>query len=439
MPWLIVFALAAAAVFVRPSHAATIPMQLPVNVVAQGGAYAGGGAASYAGGVMASGVGATVGGRAVTVPINWRIGVGAGRIAANAVRLNPIGLGIGVVANWLLDYGIQKCNDGTWCTKPTNEQAPNGKPYPNVGHWNVSGIQATNSESAQGACELHAAYSSTASFLYAVESVEPSGSDGRSAWCNYRRTAIPSGQVQYLTHLFGAQKVNGCASGHTLDQVTGMCIPPGYVPGNTSVPATDADWAKVPANGLPDGVANVLTQERGLIPLSPEPSTLPVKVELSQRYTDPVTGKQYVDMGYVTVTGPDVTKGDLQVVRQEVDSTGKPVADPNTGQDKPPEATKNDCAGSTKIGCMEAGDIPEGPNLKENEINVNITPDTGWGADTAACPADVVVAMRTPGAQPAVFSYQPVCRAADMFRPIVIGLAWVAAVLIALGVSRRGD
>ncbi len=183
----------------------------------------------------------------------------------------------------------------------------------------------------------------------------------------------------------------------------------------------------------------MLTQERGLIPLSPEPSTLPVKVELSQRYTDPVTGKQYVDMGYVTVTGPDVTKGDLQVVRQEVDSTGKPVTDPTTGQDKPPEATKNDCAGSTKLGCMEAGDIPEGPNLNEKEINVSITPDTGWGADNAGCPADVVVSMRTPGAQPAVFSYQPVCKAADMFRPIVLGLAWVAAVLIALGVNRRGE
>jgi hypothetical protein len=206
-------------------------------------------------------------------------------------------------------------------------------------------------------------------------------------------------------------------------------------------PATETDWNAVSAGTTPDWVYSWLANKGIGLPLNPAVDPATQTVPLSDPYVDPVTGKRYKDVAYVTPSPSSPTKtADLQVAKQEVDADGNPIADPNNpGQAKPPEETDDPClAHPERIGCMEKGEIPAEPDLEGSEKTITITPDSGWGADTAACPADLTATLRQ-GGVPVAFSFRPVCDAADMFRPVVIGMAWVAAVLIALGVGRKGD
>ncbi|MNY21818.1 hypothetical protein D3C86_1553880 [compost metagenome] len=193
---------------------------------------------------------------------------------------------------------------------------------------------------------------------------------------------------------------------------------------------------------MPDVVLTSVMQEgRGWLPATPEVSTQVQTVPMSSVYKDPTTGVSYRDYAYVTPNPADPQTANLQVVKTQVDpATGNPVTDPNSGNTTGQVKPEDPCASNpNRVGCMDKGDIPASPDLTATEKVITITPDSGWGSDTAACPADIVVGLRSQGALPAVFSFKPVCDGADMFRPVVIGLAWIAAVLIALGVGRRAD
>jgi hypothetical protein len=206
----------------------------------------------------------------------------------------------------------------------------------------------------------------------------------------------------------------------------------------TYAPASDSDWAPVSAAPLPDAAANELGRKDVRLPLNISPdSPNPTKVILSDPYTDPVTGKRFRDVGWVTpsVTVPGTS--DFQTAREELDSAGNPATDPATGSAKPPEEQKDECLQHPdRVGCKDVGDIPAEADIKTLDKTISITPDTGWGADTAACPADLTTTFMK---QPIAFSFKPVCDAADSFRPVVIALAWITAVLTALGISRRNS
>lgn len=417
------------------AFAGTIPTQLPANVTYSGGAYSVSGSA--AGSAVAAGVTATVAGQTVTIPVSWKLGQLAGIAVRTAVRANAIGLGVQVVADWVLPYGIKKCTQYGWCVDSSPEQAPNGKPYPNNGYYMTSGNPATASATKDASCLAFADILMKAftDVIYTFTAVVPSGGAGA---CNYTRKRRSDG-VQVSDVQYNLTLSNGCQSGHTLNN--GMCYPPGYVPPGSPVQATDADWAKVPTTNIPDSVlTSVMVEGKQFFPADPQVSTQVQTVPMSSVYKDPTTGTSYRDMAYVTPNPNDPQTANLQVVKTQVDpATGNPVTDPTTGN--PKGETKNDpCADNpNRIGCMDKGDIPQAPDLLKSEKTITITPDSGWGPDTMACPADIVVGLRSAGAMPAVFSFKPVCDGADMFRPVVIGLAWLAAVLIALGMGRRGD
>ncbi|XQM37833.1 hypothetical protein DFLDMN_004717 [Cupriavidus sp. H19C3] len=251
------------------------------------------------------------------------------------------------------------------------------------------------------------------------------------AGCNYVNGSVVRDAA------FNVNVHAGCKAGDSLSVSTGMCIPAGYVPAGESRPAVDADWSRVQPSTLPDAVLNNLARDGVFLDVSPSINTARQTVPMSDPYIDPVTGKRYQDVAYVTPNADGKT-ADVQVGKQEVDAEGKPATDAS-GVAVAPVEQKDPCVGhEDRLGCMKLDDPPQGPNLEDSQKTISITPDTGWGADSMACPADLTTVTRTGGVALA-FSFKPVCDGADMFRPVIIGMAWVAAVLIALGVGRKGD
>lgn len=77
---------------------------------------------------------------------------------------------------------------------------------------------------------------------------------------------------------------------------------------------------------------------------------------------------------------------------------------------------------------LEAKPVPN-----ENKT-LAITPDNGWGASSASCPADKSASLSF---GPIAFSYEPLCLFASGIRPMVIALAWFSAALTFFGFARK--
>lgn len=415
--YLLVFA---AALFWSRAEAATVPARLPANVTYSGGTYnvsgTAAGSAVAAGSTVAVGVGSAV----ATIPVTYRLGQLAGVALKGALRANAAIAGLQTL-DWLLSYGIRKCNDGTWCSQTT----PPTSSGPDQAGFQYQDSLGNVVNSFDEACAVMKA---------AFPMVNPATCDARGV------TA-----VQYSVALLDS--TNTVRASRAFTKITNRCQQGYTFTGSTctfqsqSVPTTDSDWAKVPTTGIPDNVlTGVMIEGKQFLPATPEVATAVQNVPLSSTYKDPTTGASYRDFAYVTPNANDPQSANLQVVKTQVDpATGNPVTDPTTGNTTGTAKPDDPCAANPdRVGCMDKGNIPDAPDLLKSEKTITITPDSGWGADTMACPADLTTALRQ-GGQMVAFSFKPVCDGADMFRPIVIGLAWFGAVLIALGVGRKGD
>lgn len=130
---------------------------------------------------------------------------------------------------------------------------------------------------------------------------------------------------------------------------------------------------------------------------------------------------------------------DLQPVNRPTPTTNPdPDPDPDTNpgdNDNPkPEEQQSLCEKHPDILACQKLDQPEAKELAKEDINISITPVSGWGAENAACPAprSVQVAGRA-----VEISWQPVCDFATGLRPLVIALAWLSAVSMVIVVARR--
>lgn len=157
-------------------------------------------------------------------------------LATMAGRAASIPGMIAIGATVLLQYGLEKCADGTWCKPAQGEQAPNGKPYPATDYAAVNvGIPSqTIYGSGQDMCQAlvddqNARGVGVKTTLVNVipratyyGCVRQRADDGT--------TFESAGQVQRYTdgvcYQSGSTKVNG------------QCVPPGYTPGTQPTPAT---------------------------------------------------------------------------------------------------------------------------------------------------------------------------------------------------------
>lgn len=397
--------------------ASSIPVTPPPNIGATSGGWTTIGATTFGGGAASVEMRAGAAGVIARIPATARLGANAASVGLAAIRLNPVGLATSAVLQYLIQVGIQKCSDGTWCVP---QQSPNANDTGFNGYqWTTGGNNGTIvGASPDAVCTAYVA-----------------------SFSGFTRTGItPSSPTQWICNFKFA---DGTASGHGINRMS-TCVA-GYVlsggscvvdPNAAKVPAGDADWNKALTYPMPDQVATDLSAAKVPLPVTIAPNTTPITLNLSDPYVDPVTGKRYRDVAVITPNADGKTAS-LNVVKQEVDANGSPVTDPATGGVKPPEEQKDPCTGhETRLGCTEQGDVPDGPDLKEQKISVAITPDGGWGSDTAACPADLTAMVH---GLPVALSFKPVCDGADMFRPIIIACAWLGAALIVVGAGRKGE
>lgn len=413
--WLLIVALGA--LVIGECKAAALPLQLPANLVANGSGIVTSGAMSFP---AASGLTTQVAGRLVTVPASMRVAANAASIATAAVRLNPSVLVVGAVAAWLIPYGIEYLNGKLVKKDPNNTNYD-----PAQSGW------AINTSAVGNPCSV-ATFSCTLATAQAwVKGRSDIGCGGPGYTFGILRKANETLFYQqcYLADGRGPFDITA----YPMVRNAGS---PAQVLYNAP---SEADWNTVNANPLPDAAASELSSKSVAIPVQVVPSPGTQTVPLSDPYTDPVTGKRYRDIARITPGSTNPRIGDIQVTREELDSaTDTPATQPD-GTKKPEEENKDECLQHPdRVSCKDWGDTPPLPDLQASTKTITIAPDTGWGADTAACPADLTTTTRN-GGKVLTFSWKPVCDSVDMFRPVVIGMAWLTAVLIAMAITRRGD
>lgn len=360
-------------------------------------------------------------GKVVTMPAAARFAANAPNYVAGAVRSKNLWLAGGAIALWLgSEYLTNQA--GQWMHAP-NATLP---------LWGGCAVQGSQS------CTIGGYTYSTAA---AAESYVDSWASSLS-WVDqgttYHLTPVgawpavePYTRVYSYNHngvIYSAKVGSQCPSGLHFDSETnGHCV-------GDPVPATDSDWAKMDNHPVTEAAAVEAAANGVPVPVQAPTLATPVTEPISDPYVDPVTNTTKRD--YVQAT-PSPTADDPFRVR--LDTFTKPV-DATTGQPTstaPAEASKTDppdlCEKNPNIAMCQELDKPDDVNLDTKTKTITITPDSGWGPDTASCPADVVLRN---GAH---YSYAESCDAASKLRPITLACAWIAAVMIALGLGSRSE
>lgn len=101
-----------------------------------------------------------------------------------------------------------------------------------------------------------------------------------------------------------------------------------------------------------------------------------------------------------------------------------------------PTEQKDPCTDSTRIGCMDTGEVPDADAIEERNLDFSTFAfNTYTFTGTAACPAPRTLSL-TRGLVP--FSYQPFCDFLNVFKFAALALAMFVAALIMLG-QRSSD
>jgi len=384
----------------------------PSNVGGAVGSRSTAGAVAANNGQFSAGMTTSVGATVVTVPALWSFAANAGQFALGAVRATPVGLIGGAVAAWLLGQGISYLN-GQFMKQGEPEEVA----VPDS--WEV-----VNDHS------KHATASAAISYVVSkLGFTAPSELRKPRLQGMYVYGDLWNGEV----HIYNwnswwvVQRVINCPAGTTLNgtQCIGVAVP---------VPAEDADFAPL-AQNLPDAVANELSGKGVPLPLNPpalDPD--PITVPLSDPYPKPdgSTARKVAEV----VPFPDGEKARIEVKEQPLTTPEGVPVDQGTPQaaptDKPDFCVENPDA----LACWTEGE-PEDSDTPVDSKNVAISPDAGWGPASASCPADLVHTLRT--GQQLKLSWKPVCDGALMFRPVVIGMAWLTSVFAFLGIARKAQ
>lgn len=124
---------------------------------------------------------------------------------------------------------------------------------------------------------------------------------------------------------------------------------------------------------------------------------------------------------------------DLQPVNRPV-SGPEPMTQPDSKTppdgDKPSQEQLDFCVKNPDVLACQKLDEPEAQELPESEKDISISPDGGWGADNAACPAPKLITVQ---GRAIPIPFDLFCTWASGMRPIIIAMAWLSAAFILLG------
>ena len=159
---------------------------------------------------------------------------------------------------------------------------------------------------------------------------------------------------------------------------------------------------------------------------------------LSSPYPDPISpGATVRDVA--TVTPQTGERVQVEVTKQQVDpTTGEPKTNTETGEPVPSEEKTEFCVENPDVlACAKLGEPEEVEELKKTK-DIAITPDSGFGPADSSCPAPLTYSLIS-GGRSLSFSYEPICKGARIFRPAIIGMAWLSGLFIFFGFARKGS
>jgi len=386
----------------------------------------------------------------------------AADVAVTALKLNPAGLLTSAVASYALSKGLEYLN-GEWTApsstvQPTTNTTAKATVYflsaysytgPNYStvqaagdsaasasvSCTVMGSMAPDSCSYTGPVVLGVNHSTTLQAGYALSRQAVRGSDGATLWIGLGLSAgntfvIQSGQGCVSPAVASGNNcvTTTCPSGYNL--TNGQCV---------SVPKTvDQAWQDMAASQWPDAAIRDMVSNGVPLPTDKSVFAPPyADIPLGDPVVDPVTQKRMQDVARVTPSPSQPDTADVQVVKREVDANGQPVLDSGTGQPVPPKEETDWCKlNPDASGCKPLDEVPD-VELEENTITLSISPVAGFGPDTGTCPADRTLFSK--GGSPIVWSWGQYCTFAEGIRPLIVGFAWLSALMIVVGVARRNS
>lgn len=380
-------------------------------------------AESFAGGVRGAAGVINVGGRAVSMPAAYRFAANAPRVAA-AFGFTPAGIAIVVAAgaaSALYAYyksGGFELVDGVW---QKNEMV-DGQLY-SVGSYEIW------MPSKSAACDAIKPWLTQTNG--AGVSVWVSGDMCVASQSNNNGT-FNLGSNSFQTKTGKVPKPRPVTGDEFEDDMAAKPLPAG-VPQALPIP--------LPVEDAP--ILNPSPRRQVDPDTEPAPTPQPLRVPQGEPQlvpsSDPAQYKTPVvdivpsptvdDPWRVDVQPKDVIKSDPSPVVQ-----GTPNATQNTGE-KATEKTPGLCDLYPDIlACAKPEfDTPDSDELGKKEVQVTLTPDSGWGGG-GSCPAP----RHLHGAN-VDFEFTGFCNFMTGLRPVVLAMAWLAAAFILLGFKGGSD
>lgn len=371
-----------------------------------------------------------VGGRSVTMPVAYRFAANAGQVAARAAFLNPalfVGIAAGTALySWYNDSGFT-VSGGAWV-----------KPDPNV-------------------CSTSPCYSYTVNFNTVHLGPFSTKASACAANIDYGSTHFRNGHPYDPANPLDSICLYDVYSGSTLvytndsRDTLGITQVAPSAPSYFSVSQSEFESAlssKPIPEGLPQKLPDPLPVELPIINPSADPSPLaqPMRIPSGEPQPVPNSNPQQWKVPVVDVVPSPTSSSPFRVDVQpkdviKEDATPLPESapvptTPPAGQTDAP-VTPDLCEKNPEIlACQKInlGSVDAVPVPNDNR-SMSITPDTGWGASNAGCPAPRSVNLVS--GYTVTMPFDLLCQFAAGIRPVVIALAWLTAALGFIGFARR--
>lgn len=358
-----------------------------------------------------------IGGRAITVPAAMRFAANAPRIIAGAIVLNPYIRTAVTVASLLQMSKIEWDDQNqTWTKRELVE-----------GLATVYVIGYGNTEefaSPHAACEYWAnrqeMYQNIPDFSFDVVLL-----DGKY-YCKNPKTGGMWATVGTKQSLLAEEKTLPITNEEAINKLHPLPFP-------DNLP-----------NDLPPGII-IPVEPIPIINPNPDPQVNPVTRPIREPLGDPVpvpnTDPQQWKTPVIDVVAaplPDQPwRVDIQP-RDIVKNDPSPVTSPEVVNDEPSGQTQQEktpglCDMYPDIlACQKPNfDTPSTDQIQTKDVVITITPDSGWGADNAVCPAPRHLSVVN-----ANFEFDLLCQFMSGIRPVIIAIAWLSAAMILIGFKR---
>lgn len=375
-------------------------------------------------------------GTATKMPAAYRLAANAPRIAAGAIFMSPHLRTAVAIAGWLVTAKV------VWdeATKTWKETRPPGT---------ETGLEY-NIEEDKWFSTPEAACSNYIAFLNRTHVYKGWFAQGTSPLCMAQN---PNGSRAYVNYNTRPSESTACPPGWTTSPAG--CLSPALDRPSFERRLLPEGQPWPMPEGVPTEIEHPLPVDAPVI--NPAPGSNPQPRPLFVPTGDPVknpdydpdmppspTNRRWMQPGVRVTPSPTPTdpwRVDLQPVNRPVE-TAEPLPDPvtDTPESSDPDKPKTDEQQSLcekhpdVVACAKLGTAPEAEPVPNEDRQLSIQPDTGWGEGGGSCPAPKTVQVH--GFQLAM-PFDLLCDFAAGIRPVVIGLAWLAAAFTFMGLGRR--